>query len=69
MKENQTLMDYVRVAEGFGCAGERVFQPADIGPALERAKASDKPYVIDIVCEQRTDCAMGGSIAAVREFD
>ncbi len=69
MKENQTLMDYVRVAEGFGCAGERVFQPADIGPALERAKASAKPYVIDIVCEQRTDCAMGGSIAAVREFD
>jgi len=68
MKENQSLMDYVKVAEGFGCAGERVFQPGDLAAALGRAKASNKPYIIDIVCEQQTDCAMGGSIAAVKEF-
>ena len=69
MKENQTLIDYVKVAEGLGCAGERVFKPEDIAPAIERAKASKRPYVIDIVCEEQTDCAMGGSIAAIREFD
>ena len=69
MKENQTLIDYVKVAEGLGCAGERVFRPEDIAPAIERAKASKRPYVIDIVCEEQTDCAMGGSIAAIREFD
>jgi tartronate-semialdehyde synthase len=68
MKENQSLMDYVKVAEGFGCAGERVHQPGDLAAAMNRAKASRKPYIIDIVCEQQTDCAMGGSIAAVKEF-
>lgn len=69
MESNQSLMDYVKVAQGFGCAGERVFQPDDLPAALYRARASRKPYVIDIVCEKQTDCAMGGSIAAVREFD
>jgi len=67
--ENQTMMDYTKVAEGFGCAGERVFYPEDIASAIGRAKASKKPYVIDIICEQETDCAMGTSIAAVREFN
>jgi tartronate-semialdehyde synthase len=69
MDSNQSLMDYVKVAQGFGCAGERVFQPDDLPAALYRAKTSRKPYVIDIVCERQTDCAMGGSITAVREFD
>jgi tartronate-semialdehyde synthase len=69
MESNQALMDYVKVAQGFGCAGERVFQPDDLPAALYRAKTSRKPYVIDIVCERQTDCAMGGSIATVREFD
>jgi tartronate-semialdehyde synthase len=69
MDENQTLMDYVKVAEGFGCGGERVFQPEDIQPALARARAAKVPYVIDIICDKQTDCAMGGNIAAIREFD
>jgi tartronate-semialdehyde synthase len=69
MKENHTTMDYVKVAEGFGCAGERVAKPEDIGAALERAKASSKPYIVDIVCEEHTDCAMGPNVLAVREFD
>jgi len=69
VKENQSMLDFVKIAEGLGCAGERVFKPADIAAALERAKASDKPYIVDIVCEEQTDCAMGPSIAAVKEFD
>ena len=68
MAENQGLMDYVKVAEGFACEGERVFKPEDIKPALERAYAAKKPYIIDIVCEETTDCSMGGSITSVREF-
>ncbi len=68
MAENQGMMDYVKVAEGFGCEAERVFNPEDIKPALERAYASNRPYVIDIVCEEATDCSMGSSITAVREF-
>ncbi|MDR3673415.1 MAG: thiamine pyrophosphate-binding protein [Holophaga sp.] len=69
MPENQNLMDYVKVAEGFGCSGERVFLPEAIPLAIARARAAKKPYVIDIVCDPSTDCAMGGSIAAVKEFD
>ena len=37
MPENQELIDYVKVAEGFACYAERVFNPQDIGPALQRA--------------------------------
>ena len=68
MKENHTLIDYVKVAEGFGCAAERVFKPEDIQAALKRASESDKPYVIDIITEEQTDCSMGANIAAVKEF-
>jgi tartronate-semialdehyde synthase len=69
MKENQTLIDYVKIAEGFACRAERVFKPEEIAGALERAVRSGKPYVIDIICEEQTDCSMGPSVAAVREFE
>lgn len=69
LDENHTVMDYVKVAEGLGGAGERVFNPEEISDALARAYASKKPYIIDIICERQTDCAMGPSIAAVKEFD
>lgn len=68
MHENQTVMDYVTVAKGFACDGERVFKPEDIAPAMARALASKTPYVIDIICEEQADCSMGGAIDAVREF-
>ena len=66
---NEGGMDYVKVAEGFACEGERVFNVEDIKPALERAYAAKKPYIVDIVCDELTDCAMGPNIKAVREFD
>ena len=69
MEENHGFVDYVKVAEGFGCAAERVFKPEDISGAFKRAIESKKPYVIDIVVEEQTDCSMGGSIAAVKEFE
>ena len=40
--------DFARCAEGFGCYGEVVIDPKDIIPALERAKNSGKPAVIDV---------------------
>lgn len=69
MKENHTMMDYVKVAEGFGCAGERVFKPEDIKAALENAQKSNRPYIIDIIVEEQTDCSMGPNVAAVKEFE
>jgi acetolactate synthase-1/2/3 large subunit len=43
---------YDQVAQAFGCYGERVEDPAKIGPALERAVASGKPAVLDVVVDQ-----------------
>ena len=69
MGEDHTLMGYVKVAEGFGCEGERVFKPEDISKAFDHAVKSDKPYIIDIITEEKTDCSMGGNILAVKEFE
>ena len=69
MPENQGVMDFVKVAEGYGCAGERVFKPEDIAGAFKRAKASKKPYVIDIVCETQAHCSMGPDLAHIKEFN
>jgi acetolactate synthase-1/2/3 large subunit len=40
--------DYAKCAEGFGCYGELVTDPNEIKPALERAKNSGKPAVLDV---------------------
>ena len=69
MPENQGDVDYVKVAEGFNCAAERVFRPEDLPAAFERAKQSDRPYVIDIVCEPQAHCSMGNDILHVKEFN
>ena len=69
MEENQNgLIDYVKVSEGFGCAAERVTEPGDIQAALQRAINSKRPYVLDIICERETDASMGNSIDTVKEY-
>lgn len=68
MEENQDYIDYVTVARGFACYGERVFDPAEIGAALKRAQESGKPAVIDIICDPAVDCSMGSALDNVREF-
>ncbi len=42
---------YDQVARACGCYGERVEDPGQIGPALERAVASGKPAVLDVVVD------------------
>jgi tartronate-semialdehyde synthase len=68
MAENQGMIDYVKVAEGFACYGERVFDADDIPAALDRAVKSGKPAVIDIVCDPKVDCSMGTALNNVKEF-
>jgi tartronate-semialdehyde synthase len=68
MPENQGMIDYVKVAEGFACYGERVFDATDIPAALHRAVDSGKPAVIDIVCDPLVDCSMGTALDNVKEF-
>jgi tartronate-semialdehyde synthase len=69
MKENKTLMDYVKVAEGFACKAERVFTYAELDKALKNAAAADGPYVVEIVVNDNTDCDMGNDIAHIRHFE
>lgn len=40
-----------RVGEALGCHGEHVERPEDIRPALERAAASGKPAVVNVVTD------------------
>lgn len=69
MPYNQTgLIDYVKVAEGYGCIGERVFTPQELRGALERAAASDRSYVIDVICEPEQLCDMGMALDNIRSF-
>ncbi len=44
--------NYAKVAEAIGCYGEEVTDPNEIKFALERAKNSNKPAVIDVKVEQ-----------------
>ena len=46
--------DLAQIARGFGCHGARVDDPADFAAALDKARASELPAVIDV----RTDIAV-----------
>ncbi|NIQ37900.1 MAG: thiamine pyrophosphate-binding protein [Proteobacteria bacterium] len=43
---------YDRFAQALGCYGERVTEPAEIKPALQRAVDSNLPAVLDILVDQ-----------------
>ncbi|MDR2588241.1 MAG: glyoxylate carboligase, partial [Spirochaetales bacterium] len=68
MKENKEYIDYVTVAQGFGCRAERVTQAGDIASALARANTHSGPSVVEIFVEDNTDCSMGAALDAVKEF-
>jgi acetolactate synthase-1/2/3 large subunit len=40
------------VAQGFGCHGERIENPNEVGPALRRAFASGRPAVVEALCSR-----------------
>ncbi|TFG03002.1 MAG: thiamine pyrophosphate-binding protein [Promethearchaeota archaeon] len=44
--------DFAKCAEGFGCYGEVVTDPNELKSALERARISNKPAVIDVKSAQ-----------------
>jgi acetolactate synthase I/II/III large subunit len=45
------MVDFARIAENVGALGLRVERPADFGPALEKAIASGRPALIDVVTD------------------
>ncbi len=40
--------NYAEIARAYGCEGERLTSAAELGPALRRALASGRPYVLDV---------------------
>jgi tartronate-semialdehyde synthase len=66
-------VDHVAVVEGLGCKAIRVFKPADIIPAFEKARQLMKEYsvpvVVEIILERVTNIAMGTDIDAINEFN
>ena len=42
-----------RVAESYGVEGVRVERPEEIGPALDRMLADDRPFLIDLLVTDR----------------
>jgi tartronate-semialdehyde synthase len=68
--ENEGLgFDFVKFADACGAMGERVTDPSEIKAAFQRGLELGVPYVIEIILERDTDCSMGISIAAIREFE
>jgi tartronate-semialdehyde synthase len=66
-------VDHVKVAEGLGCKAIRVFEPQDIRPAFEKAKALMAEYrvpvVVEVILERVTNIAMGTEIDNIVEFE
>ncbi len=44
--------DLAAVAKGFGCWGERIDNPNEVGPAITRALASGRPAVVEAMCSR-----------------
>lgn len=43
--------DFARIAQAFGVAGQRVEDPAMVGPAIQKALESGKPGLVDVVID------------------
>jgi acetolactate synthase-1/2/3 large subunit len=39
------------IAQSFGCGGELVTDPQQVGPALDRALAAEVPYVVNVLTD------------------
>jgi acetolactate synthase I/II/III large subunit len=44
-------VNFVKVAEAFGCVGMRVEHPGELNAAIKKAIAMNKPVVIDAVSD------------------
>lgn len=51
-------IDFVATAKGLGMCAELVQDPNDIGPALERAFAANKPYLLELTIDPNAMCSV-----------
>lgn len=66
-------VDFVRVAEGFGCRARRVTDPSRIAEGIQWARDESQkmsvPAIVEVITERKTDMAMGPAIDQIKEFD
>jgi tartronate-semialdehyde synthase len=66
-------VDHVKVAEGLGCKGLRVYEPAEMVEAFETAQklAAEHrlPVVVEIILERVTNISMGTELDNITEFE
>ncbi|MCF2533362.1 glyoxylate carboligase [Yinghuangia soli] len=65
--------DNVKIMEGYGCSGRRVFEPGEIRETLEwarkEAQTTSRPVLVEIMIEREANTPHGPAIDAVREFE
>ncbi|MEW6636270.1 MAG: benzoylformate decarboxylase [Actinomycetota bacterium] len=54
-----TGIDFARVAGGLGVEAERIERPDDLRPALERAIAAGRPYLLDVIVDRKVPRLLG----------
>ncbi|HZN22926.1 MAG TPA: thiamine pyrophosphate-binding protein [Burkholderiales bacterium] len=52
-------VNFAKVAESMGCVGIRAEKPAEIRPALEKALASGRPAIVDVVSDRAVRAQRG----------
>ncbi len=62
-------VDFVKFAEAYGAYGQRVEQPEEIKPALQRALEANWPAVIEVVVDREADASMGTSLDKIVEYE
>jgi len=53
---SESLPDFVKLAEAFGCKGAKVDRPADLDDAIMAMIEYDGPFILDVLVEKHENC-------------
>ncbi|MCI2398466.1 acetolactate synthase 3 large subunit [Aliiroseovarius subalbicans] len=53
---SESLPDFVKLAEAFGCKGRVVSDPAELDDAIQEMLEYDGPFILDVLVEKHANC-------------
>ena len=53
---SESLPDFVKMAEAFGCKGRQVSDPAELDDAIQEMIDYDGPFILDVLVEKHENC-------------
>lgn len=53
---SESLPDFAKLAEAFGCKGRTVSDPADLDAAIQEMLDYDGPFILDVLVEKHENC-------------